>query len=161
MATHDMTTQLYPGHPAPSDLGQRVCVVSRRFTGADLTTLKDGTTPSNGDSYKVIKGVFKHAMVDKVWTVVTDADDTSITLDIGYTDDTNTSATAFETDAALNATGVTASADDIVFFDDKDYWITITPSTLTDMDSDLEFVVAVRFIDLSDAGVTEALTAPV
>lgn len=159
MTIHDLTTQRYEGHPAKTGI-EGIRIIVRRFVGANLTGAIAGVTPANGDSYKIAK-ISKHQLVDYVWTVVTDADDTAITLSIGYTDGTNTSATAFEANAALNATGVTPSTDDQVLFDDDGYFLTITPSTLAGMDSDLEFSVIARVMDCSRAGIATALTAPV
>jgi len=157
MTTFDMvSTNKYKSFEARADLAGRVQYMARSFLGSEITALSTTAT----DIFKVMK-LAKHQMVTRVWTVVTDADDTAITLDIGYTDGTNTAATAFEGDAALDSTGVTQSSDDLIFFDDDGYFIILTFSALATLDDDCEFVVVVEVLDLSNAGVTEVLTTPV
>ena len=159
MTVHDLTTQKYKGAPAKTNK-EGVQVLGKRLIGSMLTGDIEGVTPANGDTFKIAK-IGKHQMIPRVFTIVTDADDTALTLDIGYTDDTNASTAAFEGDAALNSTGVTESADDKVFFDDDGYYLTITLTTLTTLDDDCEFTVLAEVIDCIGLGITEALTAPV
>jgi len=158
MTVYDMCTQDFSpaNYEAPAMLAGSKQYMRRRFVGSDFTDL----TTTASDSFKIFK-IDKHMMVPIVYTIVTDADDTSITLDIGYTDGTNTAATAFEGDAALDSTGVTASSDDTIFFDDDGYYITLVLSNLADLDDATEFTVVVGVLDLSDAGVTTEITAPV
>jgi len=157
MTVFNMCTSDYQAnYNARSDLSGRTQVLSRRFIGTDLTALTTTAT----DSFKIFK-IGKHQLVKNVKVIVTDADDTSITVSLGYTDGTNTSATAFEADANLNSTGVTSSADDIVFFDDDGYFIVMTLGALSTLDAATEWVVMVEVDDLSNVGVTEALTTPV
>lgn len=153
----DMCQQGYnSSFEAKADNAGREQVLMRRFIGTDLTSLSTTTT----DVFKILK-VSKNQLVNRVWTTVTKADDTAITLSIGYTDGTNTSANAFEADAALDSTGVTESADDKIFFDDDGYYLTITLSALSDLDAATEFSIMAEIIDFRGVGVTTALTAPV
>lgn len=157
MTVFDMCTQEYKAaFESKTDNSGREQVLIRRFLGSEFTALTTTAT----DTFKIFK-ISKHQLVNRVWTIVTDADDTAITLDIGYTDGTNTAATAFETDAALNSTGVTESADDKIFFDDDGYYIILTFSALSTLDAATEFVIMAEVMDARGAGVTTALTAPV
>lgn len=157
MVLYDMCQQGYTAaFEAKTDNAGREQVLMRRFIGTDFTSL----TTTASDIFKVFK-ISKNQLVNRVWTIVTDADDTAITLDIGYTDGTNTAAEAFETNAALNSTGVTESADDKIFFDDDGYYIILTLSALSTLDAATEFIVACEVIDMRGVGVTTALTAPV
>lgn len=158
MVVYDMCQSGYRGaYEGASDLKGRVQVLRREFIGTDFTAL----TTTHTDTFKIFK-IGKHQLVNRVWTIVTDADaGGAITLAIGYTDGTNTAATAFEGNANLAATGVTESADDKIFFDDDGYYIILDFSVLTTLEATTEFTVVIELIDLRDAGVTEALTAPV
>lgn len=158
MTVHDMTTQRFRNVPAPVPVGGHK-IIKRRFLGSDLTGAINGVTPANGDTYKIMQ-IGKHQLVTRAWTIVSDADDTSITLAIGHTDGVTTTNNSLEASAALNSQGVIETADDKIFFGIPGF-ITITPSTLSGMDSDLEFVVAVEVVDLYDAGVAEALTTTI
>ena len=160
VSTHDLTQPGYVGFPAKVN-NKTNPIIRRKITGKLLkaAVLGTGAVPGNGDSYKIAK-ISKQQLVDYVWTIVNVADDTAITLSIGYTDGTNTSANAFEASAALNSAGVIASSDDQVLFDDDGYFLTITPSTLTAMDDGLEFLIVARVFDFSLEGLTD-LTAPI
>ena len=159
MTVHDLTTQKYKGAPAKKNK-EGVQFVGKRIIGTMLTGNIDGATPADGDTFKIAK-ISKHQMVPRVFTIVTDADDTSDLLDVGYTDGTNASTTAFDTDVNLNATGVTESSDDKVFFDDDGYYLTITVADISNLDDATEFTVLAEIVDCIGLGITTALTAPV
>lgn len=160
MTVHDLVTEYNVGG-AMSKSGD-VGKVSRVITGALLKAVvkNSGLTPVSGDTYKILK-LGKYQFVREVTTIVTKEDDTSIALDIGYTDGTNASTTAFETDAALQTRGSTVSSDDTLLIDDDGYYLTITPSTLTGMDDALEFIVSATIQDMSDLVLSTAITTPV
>ena len=164
MATHDLTVAPYQQANGYSGIGTVQGWNYRRFTGADLKTLKDGTAPANGDNFKIAK-LGKGMQIRKVSTTVLDADDTALTLDIGYTDGTNGADNTFEDDAALNATGTTESADDIITFPNVatytlDPFLTIKPSAISTLDDATEFVVG-WFTVLIPEVISTQLTAPV
>ena len=160
MTVHDLVTEYNVGgaYSKSGDTG----MVKRVITGALLKAVvkNSGLTPVGGDTYKILR-LGKYQLVHQVATIVTKEDDTSIALDIGYTDGTNASTTAFETDAALQTRGTTLSSDDVLLVDDDGYYLTITPSTLTGMDDALEFIVAAFIKDMSDVTLSTAITTPV
>ena len=115
-----VSSNTYSSYPAK--VGDEQPRLARRLvTGAQLLAAGVST-----DTFKILK-VRKGQLVREVQTIVLDADAQAITLDVGYIDDNGSSATAFETDAALNALGVTISADDSLVMS-SDGFITITPS---------------------------------
>ena len=115
-----VSSNTYSSYPAK--VGDEQPSLARRLiTGAQLLAAGVST-----DTFKILK-VRKGQLVREVQTIVLDADAQAITLDVGYIDDNGSSATAFETDAALNALGVTISADDSLVMS-SDGFITITPS---------------------------------
>lgn len=157
MTVYDMCVQGYnAAYEAKTDLSGRPQLLGRRFIGTDLTDLTTTAT----DSFKIFK-LSKFQMVTRMWVIVTDADDTAITLKAGYTDGTNTSDTAYEASAALNSAAVTYTIDNYKLMDDDGYYVTITLSVLSTLDADCEFSIVAEVIDLRGLGITEALTAPV
>jgi hypothetical protein len=160
MVIHNLCTQAYKGYPAKSKFFGGIALFTRRFIGTDLTSPIDGVTPVDGDSFKIGK-LSKHHFVREVATIVTDADDTSDIVTIGYTDGTNTSATAFGNAGQLNSTGVVIESDDSLLMDEDDYYITITVPDISNLDDDCEFTIAAVLWDISPAGITTAITSPV
>jgi hypothetical protein len=160
MTVHDLTSQYYRNVPAIAPVGSSKWI-HRRFTGTDLKAVVKGTgaTPVDGDSFKWAEiGVGQ--LVREVGTIVVAADGDSLTLDIGSMYASTLAATTFETDANLHATGVTISSDDIFYFPVKG-WLTLTPSSLTNLDAATEIIVCANVIDLYDVGITATLTAPI
>jgi hypothetical protein len=120
------------GNP-PTKLDNDVIYIARYFDTSSVNL-------ASGTNYAFAKAQ-SGMLIDRVWTVVVTAEGDATTLDIGDED----SATLFETDADLNATGVTSSADADIFYEaDKDLWI--TPSALCNA---AQFWVVLRVIRLS------------
>jgi hypothetical protein len=132
----------------------------RRFLGSELKAAVGGVTPVDGDTFKIFK-LNKHQIATRTLFTVTDADDTSIEVTMGYTDGTNASVNAFEASRNLNAAGVVYSMDAFKLMDDDGYFVTITIPSITNLDSDCEFVISLEVLDLSEVGIAEVLTAPV
>lgn len=142
MATVDIvTTTKRAGYPGKGGNPNARHIVQRKFTGAELNA---AGTPS-ADTFKFAE-IKKGQLVREVITTVLDADANAITLDIGYIDDNGSSATAFETNAALNATGVTASSDDQLVMS-TDGFLTITVSAA--IENATEFIVSAEIEDYS------------
>lgn len=163
MATWDLTTREFKSQGGYSGIETNPGWNYRVFTGAELKSLPQGS-PANGDNFKIAE-LQKGLVIDKVKTIVTDADDTALTLDIGYTDGTNGADNTFEDDAALDATGVTESADDIVYFPNVSTYtltpyLTMKPSAISTLDDATEFIVGWHSL-LIDQAISTQLTAPV
>lgn len=164
MATHDLTVAPYRQANMGSNLQNRRGIVYRKFKGSELKTLKDGTTPADGDTFKIFK-VPKGSLVPGGGSIVVDADDTSILMDIGYTDGTTTDSDCFETDRNLNTTGDVPSSDDSLYVPNvstytKDMYITMTLADIaSNLDDDTEFFVYM-YIDLINQEIDEQLTTP-
>ena len=79
MSTYDLTVAPYRQANTDSGIETKLGWNYRKFLGSELKTLKDGTSTSNGDVFKIAKIPFG-SLIRKVVTIVTDADDTALTL---------------------------------------------------------------------------------
>ena len=156
----NLTTQQYRNVPAPAPVGISKWI-KRVFTGAELKATINGVTPvaTDTNTYKWAEIGLKQ-IVKEVVTIVTDADDTSITIAIGHDDGVTATTNSLEGSVNLNAQGITSSADDIVLFGIKGF-LTFTISTLTALDDATEFVLLAHVIDIYDSGFEEALTTTI
>jgi len=171
MATYDLTVEPYRQAAGYAGCETNPGFQYRKFLGSELKTLKDGTVVPDAatHTFKIAK-LGKGCVIPKVRTIVTDADDTAINMDIGYTDGTNGAVNTFEDAVALNSTGVTDSADDIVYFPNSgsnyalDAYLTITVNRasnwVTDLDDATEFIVC-WWTELIKQEIATALTTPV
>ena len=171
MATYDLTVEPYRQSAGYAGKETNQGWQYRKFLGSELKTLKDGTVVPDAAShtFKIAKLGFG-SVVSKVRTIVVDADDTAINMDIGYTDGTNGAVNTFEDAVALNATGVTDSADDIIYFPNSGSNYTLQPyltmtvnrasNWVTDLDDATEYIVG-WFTELVQQQIAAALTTPV
>jgi hypothetical protein len=151
MATVDLTTSSDKGYPAPSGLIGAVQYIAREFLGSEFT----GATT---DTHKVLK-VNANQLITNVRCIVTDVDNSASSVDIGYTDGTNTSATHFSSAVDLTtATKVVAVVSDKQLLCALDTWITII--TNDTLESDTRFILIMEVIDLTNKQ-GETLTAPI
>jgi len=136
MGTTDWTTRAYDGRfaVAPKDLDNRVQIMERYFDASSV-----GMTAA--EVYNVMT-VADNMMVLNVYTVVETAEGDAGSLDIGDDGD----ATRYETDADLNAAGVTKSAD-VNHIYTAAGTIDITPSITLDT---AKFWVVIEFVNLAE-----------
>jgi hypothetical protein len=167
LTVHDMLSKNYDAYPAAVGAQNNGRTLVRRILGSQLKGAINGSTPANGDSYAILN-LSKRQVVTQVLLIVVKADDTALTLGIGHSDaigdastGTNESISTFQTNTALNSTGVTSTTTAMKYFDADGYKVIITPNTLTAMDDALEFIVVVRVIDLNFTPIAAALTAPI
>ncbi len=165
MATHDLTVAPYEQSNVYSGLETGIGKGHRKFLGSELKLLKDGSEPDDGDTLKIAK-IPRGCILKEVAVVITDADDTAIELDVGYTDGTNGAENTFEDALALNSTGVTFSSDDQVYFPNsgssytKQPYLTITLNDFANLDDATEFIVGWE-CHLIQQVIATALTTPV
>jgi hypothetical protein len=134
-------------------------VQSRRFIGSELKADINGATPADGDTFLIFP-LGKHHVVANTQVLVTDADNTSIAMTLGYaTTSAVTSANAFEASVNLNAPGITETKDDILVMPTDDYYYSMTIPSITNLDADTEFVITVFTYDISRTGITEAFSS--
>ena len=136
---------LYLNIDAPSSvrpLTGQVGVLQAELLGSDFTGLGEST-----DTFKLFK-LLKFQQVISVQAIVTDADGSAATVDIGYTDGTNTSADYFDTTLELTAVNVEAAVVDqgLVCLSDN-MFITIVPNDT--LESDTSFILQVKVLDLT------------
>ena len=164
MTIHDITTREYESVGGYSGLATNVGYQERKFTGAELKTLKDGTVPADGDSFKICP-IPKGSYVSKTRLAVVDPDATSIVVETGYTDGTNTDDNAFETDGNLNSKAVTDSEIATKCFPNSagyllDPFLTMTLADIaSNLEDDTEFYIG-WWIELQAQAMAESLTAP-
>ena len=164
MASFDLTGQKYNLQSAPiqiadGEIGRKIVI-----KGSDITALSTSAT----DTFEVCN-LGQNIMINEMSFVVLDADDTAITLKVGYSDGTNTDDDAYDADVALNATGITAlnNADftaNKLLIDEAvgaDFKLILTFSALTTLDDATEFVIYFKATSFNDAPYATTLNAPV
>lgn len=139
------------GYPAPSGLGGQVQYVARELLGSEFAA---GATT---DSFKVLT-IGANQLVTNIRVVVLDVDNSANSVDIGYTDGTNTSATYFSAAIDLTAQKVLAVIVAKQLLCAYETYITIVPNDT--FESDTRFVVIAEVIDLSGKQ-NEVITAPI
>jgi len=116
-----------------------------------------------GDSFKIFNLGRKCRVVSSAITVIK-ADDTAITIDLGYTDGTNLDADAFDGSVAINATGVTEAVDNKKFLDNAtgaNFYTYFTPSALSTLDDATEILIEQVVAKYNDCAISTSLSAPV
>ena len=164
MTVFDLTGQKYNKQSTPIQLGANQWERKIVIKGSEITALS--TTAS--DVFKVLN-LGQNVMVNEMATIVTDADDTSITLKIGYTDGTNTDEDAYDADVALDSTGITALGNNdftanVLLIDEAvgaDFFLTLTFSALSTLDDATEFIILVKGSSFNDVPYATTLNAPV
>jgi hypothetical protein len=151
MSTVSLIDSKNAGYPANSGLIGRKQYVARELLGSEFSV------GASGDSFKVLT-VAANQLITEVRVIVSDVDNSANSVDIGYTDGTNTSATYFSAAIDLTAKKVLAviSAKQLLCAYDTD--IIIVPNDT--LESDTRFTVIVEVVDLSNKQ-NEALTAPI
>jgi len=143
MAIIDLTKpNTRANYPPPVAARNSTQNIKRRITGAELTA---AGTPAS-DTFRVFQ-LQKGMRVRNVELTVLVVDTTGVTsMDIGYEDSNGSSATAFEANATLAATGCFSTGDAKVMLS-ADGWITITPNNAI-----LAGCVFVLGVDIDDYG---------
>lgn len=147
MAYFDLCTQDYSGSnfESPADLKGRSHWLQRRFVGSQLSSLTQTAT----DNFKVFK-IGKNQSVKGYKVIVYKADNTSITISLGYiTAGGAASSTAFASAAVnLNAAATTfaAAAGFKTFLADGAY-ILLTLSDLANLDAACEFEIGLEVVE--------------
>lgn len=135
------STSKYNGFPPKSGNPNEAHLIQRRITGAELNA---AGVP--GTDVFFIAELKKGQVVREVETIVIDADSQAITLNIGWYDTNGYDVDDFEANAALNATGITASSDDIVMLSTDGY---LTISTSAAIEAATDFIVSAKVEDYS------------
>jgi len=164
MASFDLTGQKYALQSAPIQIADGEINRKIVIKGSDIT--KHSTTAS--DTFEVCN-LGQNIMVTEMAFVVLDADDTAITLKVGYSDGTNTDDDAYDADVALDSTGITAlnNADftaNKLLIDEAvgaDFKLILTFSALSTLDDATEFVIYFKATSFGDAPYANTLNAPV
>jgi len=144
---------------SPVPLGSQDWVRKFKLNGAQLKKVSQTTS----DGFKVINLGQNCRVLESAVTVL-DADDTALTMKIGYTDGTNADDDAYDADVALNSAAITSVVDNNKLLKNAtgaDFYLTIIPSVLSTMDDDFEFMYECRVRSYHDVPYEEALTAPV
>lgn len=152
MAVVNLLSSSDKGYPAPSGLIGQKQYIARELLGSEFAA---GATT---DSFKVLT-VGKNQLITDIRVVVLDVDNSASSVDIGYTDGTNTSATYFSAAIDLTtATKVVAVISNKQLLCAYETYITIVPNDT--LESDTRFVVIAEIIDLNGKQ-NETITAPI
>jgi len=164
MASFDLTTQKYALQSNKIQLGANDWKRKIVILGSQITALSTTAT----DTFKICN-LGQNVRVTNLSTLVVDADDTALTLKIGYTDGTNTDDDAYDADVALDSAAVTSlNAPD--FTVDKllidvavgaDFYMILTFSALTTLDDATEFIIEFDATNYNDAPYAATLNAPI
>lgn len=147
----DCLTTNDKGYPAPSGLIGTVQYIAREILGSEIS----GATT---DAHKVLK-VAANQLITNFRCIVSDVDNSASSVDVGYYDGTNASATYFSAAVDLTtATKVVAVVVDKQLLCALDTWITVTPNDT--LESDTRFTLIFEVIDLTNKQ-GETLTAPI
>ena len=152
MATIDLNNDKTKSYPAPNPLSGQEYYIARDILGSEIAN-----TGASTDTYKIMK-VAANQLITSIRVVVTDADNSANSMDLGYTDGTNTSATYFSAAIDVSSTGCKAVIADKQFLAALDTDITLIPNDT--LESDTRFSIIMGVIDLNGKQ-GETLTAPI
>jgi len=164
MATYDLTVAPYRQSNLASGIETNTAWNYRKFVMSELQTLKDGTVPSNANTFKIFKCP-KGILIPRVKLIVVLACG-AYTCSIGYTDGTNGAADTFLAATSINSAGVTAGTADLIYMPNsgssytKDAFITITINDVDALTAAGEIIIGVESMLIQEQ-VNTALTTPV
>ncbi len=151
MAIKNLLSSSDKGYPAASGLLGRVQYVARELLGSEFAV---GATT---DSFKVLT-IAPNQQLVSIRVTVLDVDNSANSVDLGYTDGTNTSATYFSAAIDLTSQKALTPISDKQLLCAYETYITVVPNDT--LEADTRFVVIAEVIDLSGKQ-NETITAPI